>query len=153
MTKKNAEKKNKKHGSANSQKQAVMTELKVAQSLLLDESNGGKDTVLLIRSKGMGEGDAEFGERLLQDYLRALQELVDVNGTIILYQEAVKLTQKTHPTSRLLESLVRPGIEILVCRRSLAHYELALDAESKLKDATILTIACRIHEADKVITI
>lgn len=131
----------------------IGTELSLTESMLLAEEQSSKNTVLLIRGRGMGEGDPDFGEHLLQTYFRALQEMVDLRGTIILYQEGVKVLEKEHPASATLLALVRPGLDLRVCRRSLNHYKISDIPEEKVIVSSMMDIACCIDEAEKVITL
>lgn len=128
-------------------------ELSLSESMLLAQEKSVGNTVLLIRGRGMGEGDPEFGEHLLQTYFRALQEMVDLQGTVILYQEGVKVLQEEHPARATLLSLIRPGLDLRVCRRSLNHYKIANISEEKVIVSSMMDIACCIDEADKVITL
>lgn len=135
------------------QVEAIRTELNLPETLVFPSNAGNRETVLLIRGTGMGEGDREFGGRLLQGYLRALQEMVDVRGTVILYNEGVMVLQADHPARTTLLSLPRPGLEVMVCQRSLKHYGLEIAPNEEINATTLLDIACRIDEADKVITL
>lgn len=123
------------------------------ESLLETSIPSGGHTVILIRSASMGEGDPELGQALLADYLRALHEIPDGSSTIVLYHEGVKVLTEAHPAYRSLLDLVRPGMEILACQRSLRYHDVSPDPESGVDAVSMMTLAMRIDEATKVITI
>jgi predicted GNAT family N-acyltransferase len=65
------------------------------------------NTVLALTSRGLGRGDDELGQTLAINFLRTLAFRDDVPGTIVCYNEGVRLAEVGSPAVPLLEALVQ----------------------------------------------
>mgnify|MGYP002753064269 CR=1 FL=1 len=82
------------------------------------------DTVVVIASDHMGEGDEELGKVLIKGFIYALTEQDVLPQTILFYNGGAKLTCEESPTLEDLKSLEAQGVEILTCGTCLNHYGL-----------------------------
>jgi len=80
------------------------------------------DTVVVLSSDKMGEGDEKLGRTLMKGFIYALTELDILPKTILLYNNGAKLSvhgSDSLPDLKLLES---QGVEILTCGTCLNFY-------------------------------
>ncbi|MDO5424524.1 MAG: sulfurtransferase-like selenium metabolism protein YedF [Eubacteriales bacterium] len=83
-----------------------------------------KDTVVVISSETMGNGDEALGKILMKGFLFALTQQDALPSTILFYNGGAKLTCEDAPTLEDLKSLEAQGVEILTCGTCLNHYGL-----------------------------
>ncbi|MCD8121032.1 MAG: sulfurtransferase-like selenium metabolism protein YedF [Clostridiales bacterium] len=83
-----------------------------------------KDTVVVISSDRMGEGDDELGKVLMKGFIYALTEQEQLPQTMLFYNGGAKLTCEESPTLEDLKSLEAQGVEILICGTCLNYYGL-----------------------------
>jgi selenium metabolism protein YedF len=82
------------------------------------------DTVVVLSSDKMGEGDEKLGRTLMKGFIYALTELEILPKTILLYNNGAKLSvhgSDSLPDLKLLES---QGVEILTCGTCLNFYDI-----------------------------
>ena len=84
-----------------------------------------KNTVVVISSQCMGEGDPELGTALMKSYIYALSQQEQLPSTILFYNGGVKLVCEDAPTLEDLKSLEAQGVEILACGTCLNFYGLS----------------------------
>lgn len=80
------------------------------------------NTVVVLASDKMGEGDEKLGHTLMKGFIYALTELDILPKTILLYNNGAKLSvhgSDSLPDLKLLES---QGVEILTCGTCLNFY-------------------------------
>lgn len=80
------------------------------------------NTVVVLASDKMGEGDEKLGRTLMKGFIYALTELDILPKTILLYNNGAKLSvhgSDSLPDLKLLES---QGVEILTCGTCLNFY-------------------------------
>ena len=84
-----------------------------------------RNTVVVISSQCMGEGDPELGTALMKSYIYALSQQDQLPSTILFYNSGVKLACQDAPTLEDLKSLEAQGVEILACGTCLNFYGLS----------------------------
>ena len=83
-----------------------------------------KNTVLVISSPSMGEGDPKLGAILMKSYFYALTQQDTFPETILFYNGGVRFTCEESPTLEDLKFLEAQGAEILSCGTCLDFYGL-----------------------------
>lgn len=109
-----------------------------------------KQTVVVISSLYMGEGDSELGAALMKSYIYALAQQDELPSTILLYNGGVKLACEDSPALQDLKSLEAMGVEILACGTCLNFYGLT----DKLQAGTVTNmyaIAEKMSQASLII--
>ncbi len=91
------------------------------------------NTVVVISSSCMGEGDDALGTVLMKGFIYAISQQDELPATILFYNGGAKLTCEDAPTLENLKSLEAQGVEILTCGTCLNHYGLT----DKLKVGTV----------------
>lgn len=84
-----------------------------------------KNTVVVLSSSTMGEGDDELGAILMKGFVYAISQQDELPSTILLYNGGAKLTCQDAPTLDDFKSMEAQGVEILTCGTCLNHYGLA----------------------------
>ena len=84
-----------------------------------------QNTVVVISSECMGEGNPELGTALMKSYIYALSQQDQLPSTILFYNGGVKLACTDAPTLDDLKSLEAQGVEILACGTCLNFYGLS----------------------------
>lgn len=87
------------------------------------------DTVVVVASNHMGEGDEALGKILIKGFFFALTQLETLPQTILFYNSGAYLTTEGSESLKDIEALASAGVEILTCGTCLKHYGL----EDKLK--------------------
>jgi selenium metabolism protein YedF len=82
------------------------------------------DFVVVISSDRMGEGDAELGELLMGNFIKALKDLEKLPERILFYNKGVTLVTVESPFIDHLRQLEKMGVEIQLCATCVAHYKL-----------------------------
>lgn len=83
-----------------------------------------ENTVVVIASATMGEGDPELGRLLMKGYLYALTQLDILPKTLLFYNGGAALTCEGSASLEDLKSLEAQGVQILTCGTCLNHYGL-----------------------------
>lgn len=112
-----------------------------------DQTN---DTVIVLASDKMGEGDERFGKILMKGFIYALTELDILPSCILLYNNGAKLSTEGSDSLEDLKLLESHGVEILTCGACLDFYELT----EKLKVGSVTNmyaIAEKMLESSKVV--
>ena len=108
------------------------------------------NTVIVIDSLHMGQGDPELGKILMKGFIYTLTEYDNLPKTILLYNDGVKLATTNSPSLNDLLLLESRGVEILACGTCLNFYHLT--EELKAGNITnMYTILDRQMRASKVI--
>lgn len=109
-----------------------------------------KNTVVVIASNKMGEGEDELGKVLIKGYIYALTQLETLPKTILFYNKGAYLTCEGSASLEDLKSLEAQGVEILTCGTCLNYYGIT----EKLQVGTVTNmyvIAETMAKADKVV--
>ena len=83
-----------------------------------------ENTVVVIASATMGEGDPELGRLLMKGYIYALTQLDNLPKTLLFYNGGAALTCEGSASLEDLKSLEAQGVQILTCGTCLNHYGL-----------------------------
>ena len=106
-------------------------------------------TVVVLRSDQMGEGDRELGLKILGTFLRKSAALGELTG-IVFYNAGVKLLTRGSPVLGELQLLHDAGVDLLPCGTCVAFYKLEL-AVGVVSDMD--SILRELDRAEKVITL
>ncbi len=82
------------------------------------------DTVVFCSSDQMGQGDAEFGRILMNNFLATLLELDPLPSLILFVNSGVKLVCTGSETLEALNKLACRGVDIASCGLCLDYYQL-----------------------------
>ena len=102
-------------------KQTAPTAAEVSEICVPDARD---NTVVVISSATMGEGDPELGRLLMKGYIYALTQLDTLPKTILFYNGGAHLTCEGSASLEDLKSLEAQGVQILTCGTCLNHYGL-----------------------------
>ena len=108
------------------------------------------NTVVVISSSCMGEGDDALGAVLMKGFLYAISQQDELPSTILFYNGGAKLTCEDAPTLEDLKSMEAQGVEILTCGTCLNHYGLT----EKLQVGTVTNmyvIAEKMTQASRIV--
>ena len=83
------------------------------------------NTVVVISSPRMGEGNDELGTVLMKGFLYALTQFDELPKTILFYNGGATLTCEGSASLEDLKSLEAQGVEILTCGTCLNYYEMS----------------------------
>lgn len=83
-----------------------------------------KNTVIVISSDKMGEGNPELGTVLLKGFLYALSKQESLPSTILFYNGGAKLTTEGSDSIEDLQDMEKAGVKIYTCGTCLNYYEL-----------------------------
>lgn len=109
-----------------------------------------KNTVIVVSSSKMGEGNEELGEILIKGFLYAVSRQETLPKTILFYNGGAKLTCEGSPALEDLKSLEAQGTEILTCGTCLNYY--GLSEKLKVGEVTnMYVIAERMTQADLIV--
>lgn len=108
--------------------------------------------VMLIGSDGVGRGDQELGQLLMQRFLHEFIGAEPKPGEMIFINHGVKLVAEDSPVLEQLRRLEAEGIEIRACSTCLDRFGLldkvAVGFKTSMTD-TVSTLA----KAAKVVTV
>ena len=82
------------------------------------------DTVVVLSSDKMGEGDQVLGKMLMKGFVFALTQLDQKPDRILLFNNGAKLSCEGSDALKDLKTLEEGGTEILTCGTCLNHYGL-----------------------------
>lgn len=88
------------------------------------KENSLSSKYMLLASEKIGPYEDDFGRHLLMSFLEALTKTELLPKYIILMNEAVKMSTKESPFVRLLKTLERRGIKILICQSSIKQFNV-----------------------------
>ena len=91
------------------------------------------NTVVVVSSDKMGEGNEELGHVLIKGFLFAMTQLDELPKTMLFYNGGAKLTTEGSESLEDLKSLEAQGVEIMTCGTCLDYYGL----KEKLKVGTV----------------
>ena len=110
------------------------------------------ETVIVINSESMGQGDAGLGAKLLDNFLRTLPGVEPRPAAIIFYNASVRILGEGSPCLDALRELDEAGVELLACVTCLEFFalreRLAVGQVSNMRE-----IATRLMRAANTITL
>ena len=114
------------------------------------ETKKEENTLVVISSDKMGDGNDELGQILIKGFIYALSESEQIPTTIIFYNRGVTLATKQSPVIDSLKKLESLGVEILSCGTCLNYYNL--EAELCVGQVTnMYNIVEKMNVANKII--
>lgn len=93
------------------------------ETVCIPDSRTG-NTVVVVSSATMGNGDDALGALLMKGFVYAITQQDELPKTMLFYNGGAKLTCEDAPTLEDLKSLEAQGVEILTCGTCLNHYGL-----------------------------
>lgn len=87
-------------------------------------SNDENNTIMVIASDKMGDGETALGETLMKGFIYTLTEMESLPKAILFYNKGVFLTASNETTIKDLRILEKRGVEILSCGACLNFYHL-----------------------------
>lgn len=121
-----------------------------AEEVLTCIPDSRNNTVVVISSPRMGEGNDELGTVLMKGFLYALTQLDELPKTILFYNGGATLTCEGSASLEDLKSLEAQGVEILTCGTCLNYYEMS-DKLSVGEVTNMYTIAEKMTGAGKLV--
>lgn len=112
--------------------------------------SSGKNTVVVIASDRMGEGNDELGKVLIKGFIFAVTQLKELPKTMLFYNGGAMLTTEGSDSLEDLKLLEEQGVEILTCGTCLDYYGLK-DKLSVGSVTNMYTIVETMNSADKII--
>ncbi|WP_297597572.1 sulfurtransferase-like selenium metabolism protein YedF [uncultured Cetobacterium sp.] len=82
------------------------------------------NTVIVIASDKMGEGDELLGETLMKGFIYTLTEMEVLPKTILFYNKGIFFTSNIESSIKDLKTLEKRGVEILSCGACANFYHL-----------------------------
>ena len=109
-----------------------------------------KNTVVVLSSSTMGNGDDELGTILMKGFIYALSQQDELPTTILMCNGGAKISCEESPLLEDLKSLEAQGVEILTCGTCLNHY--GLTDKLKVGEVTnMYVIAEKMTQADLIV--
>lgn len=105
--------------------------------------------VVVFDSNTVGEGDEDFGKKLIESFLLALTEQDRYPEFIICYNLGIELTTINSNTVEDLEKLEKQGVKIYSCGLCLDHYKLK--EQLKVGEITNMYRICEIMTQNRVV--
>lgn len=93
---------------------------------LMDNPLGANNNgyVVVVASDRMGEGDEDFGKKLLENFIYSLSEQDELPKKIVFYNSGVRMVSENEKTINDLKAMEEFGTEILSCGLCLDFYKL-----------------------------
>jgi hypothetical protein len=87
-------------------------------------SNSTSDTVILVTRNGMGSAEPVLQLKLIQTYLKLLDESNTLPAAMCFYTDGVKLVVNGSPVIETLKSLETKGVRLILCSTCLGYFNL-----------------------------
>lgn len=121
-----------------------------SETVCIDDCCTGKNTIVVIASDRMGEGNDELGKVLMKGFIFAVTQLEELPKTILFYNGGATLTTEGSESLADLKLLEEQGVEILACGTCLDYYGLK-DKLCVGNVTNMYTIVETMNAADKII--
>ncbi len=108
--------------------------------------------VILVTHDGMGQAKADLRHKLMNTYLRLLDESNTLPAVICFLTKGVKLVVEGSPVLEVLKSLEAKGVHLVICSTCLNYYSLTDKVQVGIIGGMPDIIEAQ-WRADKVITI
>jgi selenium metabolism protein YedF len=97
-----------------------------------------KNLLLVIKSSGIGDGEPDLGQKLLNSFLNVLLETKNIPAKIIFMATGIFLTTEGSSVIDILEKFAANGSAILSCGTCLEYYgrkdKLIIGDPTNMKD-------------------
>lgn len=121
-----------------------------SETVCIDDCCTGKNTIVVIASDRMGEGNDELGKVLIKGFIFAVTQLEELPKTLLFYNGGATLTTEGSESLADLKLLEEQGVEILTCGTCLDYYGLK-DKLCVGNVTNMYTIVETMNAADKII--
>ena len=121
-----------------------------SETVCIDDCCAGENTIVVIASDRMGEGNDELGKVLIKGFIFAVTQLEELPKTILFYNGGATLTTEGSESLADLKLLEEQGVEILTCGTCLDYYGLK-DKLCVGNVTNMYTIVETMNAADKII--
>ena len=111
-----------------------------------------KNTLLQITQNGMGTGDEELGLQLVTNYLKLINEEMELPKFMTFYNSGVKLICTGSPAIEIIKTIEKKGVKLIACKSCLNHFNLMDKLETGMV-GTMIDIMELQRIADKVINL
>ncbi|HEX2979293.1 MAG TPA: DsrE family protein [Anaerolineaceae bacterium] len=108
--------------------------------------------VLLVTNEGMGHSDRALQLKLIDKYLRLLEQSNLLPNAICFYTDGVKLVVEGSPVLDILQAFTDKGVRLIVCSTCLEYLGLTDKVRVGIVGGMPDIIEAQ-YKADKVITI
>lgn len=123
----------------------VMPKPQAMEEAVVCHPDKRKDTVVVIASDRMGEGNDELGVVLIKGFIFALTQLDELPKTILFYNGGAKLTCEGSDSLEDLKTMEAQGVEIMTCGTCLDYYGL----KEKLQVGTVTNMYSIVETMDQ----
>ncbi len=79
----------------------------------------------------MGEGDADLGQLLMTNFIKAIKDLDKLPQKMVFYNKGVTLVTINSAVIDHLTDLEKMGVELLLCATCVNHYAIADTVRSR----------------------
>ena len=108
------------------------------------------NTIVVLSSDCMGEGDEVLGRALMKGFIYALMSQEGLPDTVIMYNGGARLPVEGSESLEDLKLLESQGVEILTCGTCLNHY--GLTEKLSVGGVTNMYVICeKMLQAEKVV--
>lgn len=108
------------------------------------------NTIVVLSSDCMGEGDEVLGKALMKGFIYALTSQEKLPDTVIMYNGGARLPVEGSESLEDLKLLESQGVEILTCGTCLNHY--GLTEKLSVGSVTNMYVICeKMLQAEKVV--
>ena len=108
------------------------------------------NTIVVLSSDCMGEGDEVLGRALMKGFIYALTSQEGLPDTVIMYNGGARLPVEGSESLEDLKLLESQGVEILTCGTCLNHY--GLTEKLSVGSVTNMYVICeKMLQAEKVV--
>jgi selenium metabolism protein YedF len=82
------------------------------------------DFIIVVTSDKMGDGDADLGQLLMTNFIKAIKDLDKLPRKMVFYNKGVTLVTRSSEVIGHLTDLEKMGVELLLCATCVNHYAL-----------------------------
>lgn len=114
------------------------------------KSDKRKNTIVVVSSDLMGNGNDELGAVLMKGFIFAVSQLEELPKAILFYNGGAQLTAEGSDSLEDLKEMEAQGVEIMTCGTCLDYYSL----KDKLSVGTVTNMYSIVEimsQADKII--
>jgi DsrE/DsrF-like family len=116
------------------------------------DTNPMEDTVILVKSYGMGSGDTDLQLKLFNTYLTLLEQTGSLPAAMCFYTDGVRLAVAGSPMLERLHRLEEKGVRLVLCSSCLSYYNLVEKVQVGLVGSMADILEAQ-NRAAKVITL
>lgn len=111
---------------------------------------GSSNTIVVVSSDRMGEGNEELGKVLIKGFIYAVSQLDPLPKTVLFYNGGATIPTEGSASLEDLKKMEENGVEILTCGTCLDYYNLK-DKLAAGSVTNMYTIVETMSKADRII--